>query len=68
VKLRAGKMIILAQSTFVPGDMTITATAHGLLPASVKVQTQPVPPGLGLPKNLPARQPSPGPVAGRLKR
>jgi hypothetical protein len=68
VKLRAGKMIILAHSAFLPGEMTITATAHGLRPASVKLQTQPVPPGLGQPKDLPAKQASPRPVAARVTR
>jgi beta-galactosidase len=67
VNLRAGKMIILAQSAFVPGEMTITATAHGLRPAVVKVKTQPVPPGVDLPKDLPVKQPSPRPVAGGKK-
>jgi beta-galactosidase len=38
-KLRAGKMIILAQSAFVPGKMTIRVSAGGMRPASVEVTT-----------------------------
>ncbi|HWX19905.1 MAG TPA: glycoside hydrolase family 2 TIM barrel-domain containing protein [Candidatus Binatia bacterium] len=58
VKLRAGKMIILAQSGFVPDDLTITATSPGLRPASVKLKTMPVPSGVDMPKDLPAKQPT----------
>jgi beta-galactosidase len=56
--LRAGRMIILAQSAFVPGEMTIKATAPGLRPASVTVRTEPVPAGVDMPKGLPAKQPT----------
>jgi beta-galactosidase len=58
VKLRAGKMIILAQSAFAPGEMTVTATADGLQPAKVTVRTEPVPAWVDMPKNLPAPQPT----------
>jgi beta-galactosidase len=57
-KLRAGKMIILAQSGFVASDLTITATSPGLRPAHVTVNTVPVGPIVDMPKNLPALQPS----------
>ncbi len=53
VNLRAGKMIILAQSAFVPGKITIKASAPGLTPASVVVETKPVGPDVDMPKNLP---------------
>jgi len=58
VKLRAGKMIILAQSSFVPGSIRISATAKGLVPATAKVTTRPVAPGVDLPATLPAQQPT----------
>jgi beta-galactosidase len=58
VKLRAGKMIILAQSAFVPGMMTITVMANGLRSANVTVKTEFVPPGVDMPANLPAKQPT----------
>jgi len=58
VKLRAGKMIILAQSAFVPGEMTIIAEAEGLRPATVAVKTRPVGGDVDMPKHLPARQPT----------
>ena len=58
VKLRAGKMIILAQSAFVPGMMTITAKTKGLRSANVTVKTAPVPPGVDMPTDLPAKQPT----------
>jgi beta-galactosidase len=58
VKLRAGKMIILAQSAFVPGEMTITATADGLEPAKVTVRAEPVPAWVDMPKDLPSHQPT----------
>jgi beta-galactosidase len=57
-KLRAGKMIILAQSGFVPGELTISASAEGLRAATVTVKTQPVPNGVDMPKDLPAQQPT----------
>jgi len=58
-KLRAGKMIILAQSGFEPGEIKITASASGLSSASVLVNTLPVPAGVDLPNNLRVRQPTP---------
>ncbi len=58
VRLRAGKMIILAQSAFVPGEMTITAAASGLRSATVTVKTLPVPADADMPKDLPANQPT----------
>ncbi len=58
VKLRAGRMIILAQAGFVPGELTISAAAEGLRPAKVTVTMQPVPAGVDLPKDLPAHQPT----------
>ena len=57
-KLRAGKMIILAQSAFVPGTMTIRASTEGLRPASVAVKTEAPPAGVDLPKNLALKQPT----------
>jgi beta-galactosidase len=57
-KLRDGKMIILAQSAFVPGTMTVRATAEGLSPASVQVATVAPPEGVDLPKNLSLKQPT----------
>ncbi|SPE62828.1 hypothetical protein SBV1_920004 [Verrucomicrobia bacterium] len=59
VKLRAGRMIILAQSAFVPGQMKITARSERLRPAEVNVKTTAVPPGTDLPKDLRATQPTP---------
>lgn len=58
VKLRAGKMIILAQSGFVPGSLKITASSEGLRPAEVSLRMDPVPPGVDMPKELPAKQPT----------
>jgi len=57
-KLRAGKMIILAQAAFVPGKMTVRASAGGLQPASVEVATVAPADGVDLPKNLPVKQPT----------
>lgn len=54
VKLRAGKMIILAQSGFGPGRMTISASATGLDPATVAVATTAVAAGVDLPAAVPA--------------
>jgi beta-galactosidase len=53
VKLRAGQMIILAQSAFVPGDLTVTATAAGLRSGSATVKTLPPPANVDLPSGLP---------------
>ncbi|MBU6426625.1 hypothetical protein KGQ27_00050 [Patescibacteria group bacterium] len=58
VKLRAGKMIMLAQSAFVPGEMAISATAPGLYSAKVTLKTLPVSADVDLPKDLPAKQPT----------
>jgi beta-galactosidase len=58
VNLRAGKMIVLAQSGFIPDELTITATSPGLATATAKVTTEPVPPGVDMPKDLPAKQPT----------
>jgi beta-galactosidase len=67
VKLRCGKNIILAQSAFRPGQMTITAASAGLHQASVIVKTVPIGPDVDMPKDLPVH-PSPRPIAssGRL--
>jgi beta-galactosidase len=58
VRLRAGKMIILAQSGFVPDKLTILAKSDGLRAAQVTVRTEPVPANVDMPANLPARQPT----------
>jgi len=58
VKLRAGKMIILAQSGFVPGQLTISATANGLRPAKASLNMELVGPDVDMPKNLPVKQPT----------
>lgn len=58
VKLRAGKMIILAQSGFVPDKLTIRAKSDGLRAAQVMVRTEPVPVNVDMPANLLARQPT----------
>ena len=57
--LRAGKMITLAQSAVVPGEMTISATAPGLRAATVKVTTTPAGPDVDMPNRVPATQPTP---------
>ena len=57
-KLRAGKMIILAQSGFVPDELTVRAESPGLLPAKVTIRTEPVPPNVDMPKDLPVKQPT----------
>jgi len=62
VKLRAGKMIILAQSSFVPGDIQIIATAEGLTSASATVSTRPVAPSVDMPAKLPAMKPANKPL------
>jgi hypothetical protein len=62
VKLRAGKMIILAQSSFVPGDIQIIATAEGLTSASTTVSTRPLAPGVDMPSKLPTNQPANKPL------
>lgn len=53
VRLRCGKNIILAQSGFRAGQMTVTATSDGLRPPSVVVKTTPVGPDVDMPKDLP---------------
>ena len=58
VRLRAGKMIILAQSGYVPGELTVTATSEGLAPARVKVRMAPVPPDYDIPPDLTVKQPT----------
>ena len=58
VKLRAGKIIILAQSSFIPGKIRITASAQDLVPATTEVTTHAVPAGVDMPGDLPANQPS----------
>ena len=57
-KLRAGKMIILAQSAFVPGRMTVRASAEGMRPASVEVTTVAPAENVDMPKNLALKQPT----------
>jgi beta-galactosidase len=58
LKLRAGKMIVLAQSAFVPGQIQIRAIAEGLRTATLTFNATPVPAGFDMPKKLPARQPT----------
>lgn len=58
VKLRAGKMIILAQSAFSPGTLRIRAAAAGLTAASVEVATTAPPASVDMPVDLPAKHPS----------
>jgi len=57
-KLRAGKMIVLVQSAFVPGELTVRASAKGLRPASATLKTKAPGAGVDLPKNLPVTQPT----------
>ncbi len=57
VQLRAGKMIILVQSSFSPGTIKVRASAKGLAPASTELVTTATPPGMDMPSNLPATQP-----------
>ncbi|HEY5915490.1 MAG TPA: glycoside hydrolase family 2 TIM barrel-domain containing protein [Verrucomicrobiae bacterium] len=64
VNLRAGKMIILAQSGFIPGKIAIKASAPGLTPASVMVETKPVGPDIDMPKVLPSAHPAQNPIRG----
>ena len=58
VQLRAGKMIILAQSGYVPGELTITASSKGLGEAKAIVKMTPPPANWDMPKTLPAKQPT----------
>jgi beta-galactosidase len=58
VHLRAGKMIILAQSGFVPGELDISARGDGLAEAKVTVKMNPVPYNTDVPKNIQAEQPT----------
>ena len=58
VKLRAGKMIILAQSGFVADELAISAAAEGLQPAHVKVHMQRAPGSVDVPAGLPVQRPS----------
>ncbi len=58
IKLRAGKIIILAQSSFVSGSIQIAASAKQFTTANVTVTTRPVAPGVDLPNTLPAKQPT----------
>jgi hypothetical protein len=58
VRLRAGKMIDLAQSGFVLDELTVSAASPGLRPAKVAVKTTPVVPGVDMPRELPGRQPT----------
>jgi hypothetical protein len=51
-------MIILAQSAFVPGKMTIRASAEGMRPASVEVTTVAPAENVDMPKNLAMKQPT----------
>ncbi len=62
VKLRAGKMIILAQSSFVSGEIQIIATADGLTSASATVRTRPVDASGDMPIHLPAKKPANKPL------
>jgi beta-galactosidase len=57
VKLRAGRMIILVQSSFVPGDLTITANSEGMRPAHTTVKALPVLPVVDMPADLAVQQP-----------
>ena len=58
VKLRAGKMIILAQSSFVPGTIQVSASAKGLAAGSTRVTTQAVSAATDMPAALPGSQPA----------
>lgn len=58
VKLRAGKMIILAQSSFSPGKISIRASAIGFVPAFTEVVTTAPPSSVDMPIDLPAKQPT----------
>ncbi len=56
--LRAGQFIILAQSSFQPGTVEVTAEAAGLKPASIKIKTVPPPAGVDLPASVAAAKPT----------
>jgi beta-galactosidase len=62
VPLRAGKMILLVQSGFVPGPLTVTVTAPGLKPATIALTMVAPPAGIDVPRDLS------GPVPTRSKR
>ena len=55
-------MVILLQSAFVPDHIEVTATAPGLTPATVKVQTTPPGPDFNIPPDLTAKQPTIQPI------
>lgn len=54
VRARAGKMIILARSTYVPGTVKVTATAAGLKPATVSFRTVAPSGAVDMPRKLPS--------------
>jgi beta-galactosidase len=64
VRLRAGRAIVLAQSGFVPGRITIRANAAGLRPADVTIHTTPAPTDVDMPVALPADLPTARKVVG----
>jgi beta-galactosidase len=57
-RLRAGKMIILAQSGYVPDTLSIKAESSGLISAEVSVKTEPVGSDVDIPPDLTLKQPT----------
>jgi beta-galactosidase len=58
IKLRAGKIIALVQSGFVPDHLTLSASAPGIKSAQITLNTLPAPAGVDMPKNLTVKQPT----------
>jgi beta-galactosidase len=58
VHLRAGQIIILAQSGFIPGDLEIEATADGLPSDKIKVKMERASSDEDIPKNLRMSEPT----------
>jgi beta-galactosidase len=58
VPLRAGKMILLVQSGFVPGPLTVTVSGEGLKPATLALTMVAPPDGVDVPRDLPGLLPT----------
>jgi beta-galactosidase len=58
VHLRAGKMIVLAQSGFIPGELSVSVSGEGLAGDKVTVRMNPVPSSMDVPNDLPTQQPT----------
>ena len=57
IKLRAGKIIALVQSAFVPSNIKVTAEATGMEKAYAIIKTLPVPADIDMPSVLSVKQP-----------